>query len=61
MVVGLSPGEFVSDGDLAPSPERGRAISPILSVEVENFKIGPEVGALPVIASFAALNSRQFR
>ena len=35
MVVGLSPGEFVLDGDPAPSP--------ILRVEVENFEIGPEV------------------
>ena len=25
MVVGLSPGEFVLDGDPAPSPKRGRA------------------------------------
>ena len=44
MVVGLSPGEFVLDGDPAPSPKRGRARSPILNVEVENFQIGPEVG-----------------
>ena len=36
MVVGLSPGECVLDGDAAPSP--------ILRVEVENFEIGPEVG-----------------
>jgi len=36
MVVGLSPGEFVLDGDPAPSP--------ILRGEVENFEIGPEVG-----------------
>ena len=53
MVVGLSPGEFVSDGDPAISPKRGRAPSPILrvEVEVENFEIGPEVGALTVIAN----------
>jgi len=44
MVVGLSPGEFVLDGDPTPSPKRGRAPSPILRVEVENFEIGPEVG-----------------
>jgi len=42
MAVGLSPGEFVLDGDPAPSTKRGRAPSPIL--RVENFKIGPEVG-----------------
>ena len=39
MVVGLSPGEFVLDGDSAPSPKRGRAPSKILRVEVENFEI----------------------
>ena len=55
MVVGLSPGEFVLDGDPAPSP-RGRVPSPILMhVEVQNFEIGPEVGALPVIGNFVAL------
>jgi len=55
MVVGLSPGEFVLDGDPVPLPKRGRAPSPILRVEVENFEIGPEVGALPVIANFVAI------
>jgi len=59
MVVGLSPGEFVLDGDPAPSPKRGRALSPILMVEVENFEIGPEVGALPVIANFVALGHQR--
>ena len=43
VVVDLNPGEFVLDGDPAPSPERGRAPSLILRVEVENFEIGPEV------------------
>jgi len=43
VVVGLSPGEFVLDGDPAPSYKRGRAPSPILRVELENFEIGPEV------------------
>ena len=37
MVVGLSPGEFVLDGDPGHSPKRGTAPSPILRVEVENF------------------------
>jgi len=42
MVVGLSPGEFVLDGDPAPPfPKRGRGPSPILRVEVQNFEIGP--------------------
>jgi len=64
MVVGLSPGEFVLDGDPALSPKRGRAPSPILRVVVENFEIGPEVpppevGALLVIANFEPLNSRE--
>ena len=57
-VVGLSPGEFVLDGDHPTSPKRGRAPSPVLRIEVENFKIGPEVGALPVIASFVALEQQ---
>ena len=64
--VGLGPGDFVLDGDPAPSPKRGRATSQILRVEVENFEIGPEVGALPgsevgalpVIANFVALEQQ---
>jgi len=44
MEKGFSPGDFVLDGDPAPSPKRGRASSPILRVEVENFEIGSEVG-----------------
>ena len=57
--VGLSPGEFVLDGDPATSPKRGRASSPILRAEVKNFEIGPEVGgALPVIANFVALEQQ---
>jgi len=58
MVVGLSLGEFVLDGDPAPSPKRGRAPSPILRV-VEDFETGPELGALPVIASFVALEQQR--
>ena len=45
MVIGLSPGEFVLDGDPAPLPQKGQSPSPILTVEVENFEIGPKVGA----------------
>ena len=60
MVVGLSQGEFVLDGDPAPSPKRGRALSPILRVEVENFEIGSEVEALQVIANFVALEQEIF-
>ena len=45
--------------DPAPSRKRGRAPSPIVRVEVENFKTGPEVGALPVIANFVALEQRR--
>jgi len=58
MVVGLSPGEFVLDGDPAPSPKRDRAPSPIWRVAGENFEIGPEVEALPVIANFVALEQQ---
>ena len=35
------------------------APSPILRVEVENFEIGPEVGALPVIAKFVAIEQQR--
>jgi len=48
-------------GTQHPYPKRGRAPSPILRVEVENFKIGPEeglCGALPVIADFVALEQQ---
>jgi len=44
VVVGLSPGEFVLDGDPASFPKRDIAISPILRDEVENFEIEPEAG-----------------
>ena len=59
MVIGLSPGEFVLDGNPAPSPKRCRTPSQILRVEVENFEIGLEVGALPVIANFVALEQQR--
>ena len=45
-------------GTQPPSPKRGRAQSPILRVEFENFEIGPKVGALPVIANFIALDQQ---
>ena len=44
--VDLSPGDFVLDGDPAPSAKMGRAPSPIFRVEFENFEIGPEVGGI---------------
>jgi len=31
MKVGLRPGDFVTDGDPAPLPKRGVALSPILA------------------------------
>jgi len=58
MVVGLSPGKFVLDGDPASSPKRGRAPSPFLRVEVENFEIDWKWWALPVIANFVALEQQ---
>jgi len=45
-------------GTQPPSTKRGRAPSPILMVEIENFEIGPEVGAIPVIGSFVALEQQ---
>ena len=59
MVVGLSACEFVLDWDPAPSPKRVKTPSPILRVEVENLEIGPEVGALSVIANFVALEQQR--
>ena len=53
------PRRVLLDGDPAPSPKRGRAPSPILRVEVENLEIGPEVGALPVIANFVVTLEQQ--
>ena len=58
MVVGLSPCEFVLDGT-QPPPQKGQSPSPILRVEVENFEVGPEVGALQVIANFVALEQQR--
>ena len=60
MMVGLNQGEFVLDGDPAPPPKSDRAHSPVLRVEVENFGIVPEVGALPVIANFVAFEQQIF-
>ena len=45
----------------SPLPKRGRAPSPSLRVEVENFEIGPEVGALPVIANVRMWNAEPTR
>jgi len=58
MEVGLSIGEFMLDGDPAPSPKCGRSPSPILRVEVENFEIRPEVWDTLVIADFVALEQQ---
>jgi len=49
----------VLDGDPAPPPKGARAHSPILRVEVENFEIGPAVGALLVIDNFVALERQR--
>jgi len=42
-----------------PLPQKGQSPLPILRVEVENFEIGPEVGALAVIANFVALEQQR--
>ena len=42
-----------------PTPPKGQSPSPILKVNVENFEIGPEVGALPVIANFVVLEQQR--
>jgi len=46
MEEGLGPCEFVLDGNPALPQQGGRAPSPILRVEVENFEIRPEVRRL---------------
>jgi len=43
----------------SPLPQKGQSLSPVLRVEVENLEIGPEVGALPVIATFVALEQQR--
>ena len=53
MEVGLSPGEFVSDGDPAPSAKRGGVPSSILRVEVRISKLDRKCGTLPVVANVA--------
>ena len=55
MEVGLSPGDFVLDGDPAPSPKRGRRPSPQFSAHVHcgqtagciKLPLGVEVGVSP--------------
>jgi len=42
----------------SPLPQNGQSPSPFLRVEVENFEIGPEVGAPPVIANFVLLEQQ---
>ena len=58
MMVGLSPGEFVLDGEPAPSPKGGGTPSPILRVEVRISKLNRKCGALPVVANFVALEQQ---
>ena len=53
MEVGLSPGEFVLDGDPVPLPKRWA--EPILMVEVRISKLDRKCGALPLEANFVAL------
>ena len=53
--VGLSLGDFVLDGDPAPSPKGGL---PILRVVVRISKLARKCGALPVVANFVALEQQ---
>ena len=51
MEVGLSPGDFVLDGDPVPFPQKGEEPPP---------QFGPEVGgALLVIANFVAIEQQR--
>ena len=56
--VGLSPGQFVLDGDPDPSPKGGGAQSPILRVEVRISKLDRKYGALPVVINLVALEQQ---
>ena len=51
MEVGLSPGEFVLDGDPASLPKRGRGTGLRLRIS----KLDRKCGALPVVANFVDL------
>jgi len=43
----------------SPLPQAGQSLSQILSVEVENFEIEPEVRALQAIANFVVLEQQR--
>jgi len=58
MEVGLSPGEFVLDGDPAPLSKKGGAPFPILRVDVRISRLDRKCGALPVVANFVALEQQ---
>ena len=58
MEVGLSPCEFVLDGDPARAAKGGRAPSPVLRVEVRILKSDRKCGALMVVANFVALEQQ---
>jgi len=45
-------------GTQFPLLQKGQSPSPVLGVEIENFEIGPAVGALPVLANFVALEQQ---
>ena len=55
MVVGLSLGEFVLDGDLALLPKRGRSPS---SFKGSGWEFLNWTGSAPVIANFVALEQQ---
>ena len=46
-------------GTKPPSPKGGRSPSPILRVEVRFSKLDRKCGALPVVASFVALEQQR--
>ena len=56
--VGLSPGEFVLDGDPAPLSKKGGAPFPILRVDVRISKLDSKCWALPAVANFVALEQQ---
>ena len=58
-MVGLSPGEFVLDGDPAPSLKRGTAPPPqFYELRLRISKLDQKWGTLPVIDNFVALEQQ---
>ena len=56
--VGLSPGEFVLDGDPALFPKRWAEPLPNFKAKVRISKLDRKCGALPIVTNFVALEQK---